>query len=446
MNRRFSLALAVSLSLVITLSGCGESKPTSDVISAGQIFDSSVTIATPTGSEDVTASPIPSESPAPEVESTPLVIATPEPVTCTIVAVGDTLASNGTHKSGKYPDGTYNYDHIFANTKADIEAADLAIVNEEVMLGGVDLGLTGYPLFNAAYELGDSIAAAGFDVVLLASNHTIDKGEKGFDNCINFWRNNYPEIGIVGVNQTPEEVENIYVREVNGIKIAILNYTYGLNGLHMPSNREYMVNLLDEEDRVVNDLKKARELADFVIVCPHWGTEYVYKPVAYQTNWAQIMADNGADLILGTHPHVIEPVEWITGKDGHETLCYYSLGNFNSNQNKAPRLVEAMANVTLTKDETGVYISEYGVTPLVCHQNWDLAGLTTYRLDEYTEALSTQNAIRNNDSTWSLQFAKDLCKQVFGDLYTIGSKKVSPQYSNDYGVEIRGSAPSGNAR
>lgn len=435
MKKRFFFPV-LSLSLVFLICGCEPKSEAPDVVMASDIFSSQTEIL-------VSPSVVPSEEPSQLVLPTkPEVIPTVEPKTCTLIAVGDTLASNGTHKSGKYPDGTYNYDHIFAHTKDVIEAADLAIVNEEVMLGGVDLGLTGYPLFNAAYEFGDSIYDAGFDVVLLASNHTIDKGETGFDNCINYWKT-HEDVGIVGVNQTPEDVENIYVREVNGIKIAILNYTYGLNGLHMPKDREYMVNLLDEEGRVVNDLKKARELADFVIVCPHWGTEYVYKPTSYQTNWAQIMADNGADLIIGTHPHVIEPVEWITGSDGHQCLCYYSLGNFSSNQNKAPRCLGAMANLTITMDENGVYVSEYGVIPIINHENWELAGLTTYLMEDYTEELSAVNAIRANDSTWSFDFAKGLCEQVFGELYTVGDKSMKPQYSKDYGTEIRGSAPAG---
>ena len=439
MKKKFFPAFGVILAMSVLLAGCKTTEPETasveedQIIAAEDIFGdlSTQTEETPAEVDEVEAEP------AQEVMTAS---------TVSIVAVGDTLASNGTHKSGAYPDGTYNYDHIFAHTKDVISAADLAIVNEEVMLGGVELGLTGYPLFNAAYELGDSIAAAGFDVILLASNHTIDKGEKGFDNCINFWRTNYPEIGIVGVNQTEEEVDDIYVTERGGITFAILNYTYGLNGLRMPSDRQYMVNLL-EEDRVISDLKKADELADFVIVCPHWGTEYVYYATDYQKYWAQIFADYGADLIVGTHPHVIEPVEWITGSNGNQCLCYYSLGNFSSNQNKAPRMLGAIMDVKVTSDEHGVYISEYGVIPIINHENWSLAGLTTYLMSDYTEELSRQNAILNNDSSWSLSFAQSLCEKVFGDLYTVGNRTVfAPEYSTDYGTDIEGTAPSGEGQ
>lgn len=395
------LSLLLTVALIMGMSGCGITNEVSDN-DVSNVTTENVTEETTT--EEPTTPPF-------------------QPTTINIKMVGDMLMHTGVSDSGLMEDGTYNYDHLFTHVKEDIQSADIAIVNQEVILGGTELGISGYPTFNAAYEVGDALVNAGFNVVLHATNHTIDKGATGVDNCINYWKTNHPEIGVLGINQTAEDVNNIYVYEQGDIKVAILNYTYGTNGIALPTGREYIVNLLDEE-RIVNDLKKANELADFVIVCPHWGPEYKHEPwnepgsIYDQVGWAQLMADNGADLIIGAHPHVIQPVEWIEGANGNKTLCYWSLGNFVSNQDKAPRMVGAMADITIENNEAGqVYIKDYGVIPLVTQKLFGRGAITTYKLSDYTEELASQNGILRNDAAFSLQYCKDLCRQVFGDLY-----------------------------
>ncbi len=331
----------------------------------------------------------------------------------TILMCGDMLAGGYTHKVGRMDDGTYNYDCVFEPVTNIIQSADLALLNQEVILGGTGLGLSGYPLFNAAFELGDSEVKAGFDIILQASNHTIDQGKKGFDLCMNFWHTNHPEIPILGVNESEEEREEIYVTNVNGISIAILNYTYGTNGLAIPKDRPFMVNLLNEEE-VIRDLDKARELADFVIVCPHWGTEYTLKQTSEQEKWAQIFADHGADLVLGTHPHVIEPVEWITGCNGNQTLVYYSLGNFNSNQARAETMLGIFATIRLKKSQGHVVIDQYGAIPIVTH--YGSGDVSTYRLQDYTEEKAATNNIKAHDSKFSISYMYQLYEDVLGDL------------------------------
>lgn len=180
------------------------------------------------------------------------------PTEINIKMIGDILMHEGVTNSGLLDDGTYNYDHIFANVKNEIQGADIAIVNQEVILGGKELGLSGYPCFNGPFEMGDALVNAGFNVVLHATNHALDKGATGIDNCLNFWKTSYPDMAVLGVAQTKEESENIYVYEQNGIRIAILNYTYGTNGIALPTGREYMVNMLDE-NRIINDLKGQRK-------------------------------------------------------------------------------------------------------------------------------------------------------------------------------------------
>lgn len=331
----------------------------------------------------------------------------------TILMCGDMLAGGYTHKSGLMEDGTYNYDRIFENVTHIIQKADLAMLNQEVILGGTSLGLSGYPLFNAAFELGDAEVKAGFDVILQASNHVLDQGKKGFDLCMDFWHTNHPQIDILGVNESAEAQEEIYIREVNGIKIAILNYTYGTNGLPIPKDRPYIVNMMDE-NKIISDLDKAREAADFVIVCPHWGTEYTLKQTKNQEMWAKLFADHGADLVLGTHPHVVEPIEWVTGEDGHQTLVYYSLGNFSSNQAQAETMLGIFSIVRLVKSKDGVSIDSYGAIPLVNH--YRSGDVTTYTLYDYPPEMVSQNAILNRDQKFTLEYMAEIYDEVIGDV------------------------------
>lgn len=341
-----------------------------------------------------------------------------EPPSIQIVMVGDMLMHGRVMESGLKEDGSYNFDHLFANVKDSIEGADLALVNQETILGGTELGLSGYPAFNSPYELGDSLVAAGFDVILHATNHTLDKGKKGVLNCMNFWDTNYPEIAYLGINKSQEEQDtNIYIYEQDGIEIAILNYTYGTNGIPTPDDMPYIVNYLDEE-KIISDLTYAEENADFTVVCPHWGTEYVLSATDSQKKWAKIFMENGADLVIGTHPHVIEPVEMLTDENGNEMLVYYSIGNFvngtsGTGDGTTNRMVGGIADVTVSLDETGkAYIESYDVIPIVCHID-EKTEYTVYYLSDYTEELAKENHIVSQDSNFSLEACKNLVNKVW---------------------------------
>ena len=339
----------------------------------------------------------------------------------TLLMVGDILLHTPVEKSAKREDGSYSYDAIFENTKDLISAADLALVNQEVILGGTELGISGYPAFNAPYEVGDDLVEAGFDVICHATNHAMDKGKQGVTNCLSFWEENYPEIQILGLHDAADDP--IFIYEKDGIKVAILNYSYGTNGNPLPSDMPYAVDLL-KKDKVVSDITYAESVADFTVVCPHWGTEYRLTPDASQEKWTKIFLENGVDLVIGTHPHVIEPVEMITDEQtGHSMLVYYSLGNFvnwtsSSGDGIANRMVGGMAQVTLERDENGlVSISDYQVTALVCHLTNGQDGVTVMPLSSYSEELASENQIIKQDSHFSYSYCTDLCDTVWGDLW-----------------------------
>lgn len=403
MRKIFSKQL-LSLLLIFTLTfssflltGCGTNKTTAaNADASGQNTE---TAAQPTEA--------PTEPPT-----------EPQPVEINIMMIGDMLVHEGVYNSGKQGDGTYNYDHLFKNILSDIDAADIRIVNQETILGGLELGLSGYPCFNSPYELGDAEVKAGFNVVLHATNHTIDKGLTGVENCLNFWSTNHPETTVLGINETEEDYNDIYVYEKEGFKVAILNYTYGTNGIPIPSSKPYIVNMLDDE-KITQDVTKAKQIADMVVVCPHWGTEYVYQPDSNQKHWTQLFLNLGVDVVIGSHPHVMENVEVLTGDDGHQMLVYYSLGNFVSNQDQKPRMIGGMANVTLVKHKDECYVKEYSYTPIVTHKLFGPSLITSYKLEDYTEELAAANSIRNDSGCYdfSLQYCKDLAKQVLGDDY-----------------------------
>jgi len=339
-----------------------------------------------------------------------------------LIMVGDMLMHLRVTQSGKMEDGTYNYDHVFEHVKEEIQAADIALVNQEIILGGPELGYSGYPMFNTAYELGDAIDAAGFDVVLHATNHTMDKGRAGLMNCLNYWSDYHPDIKVLGANKTQEEYEEVYIYEQDDMKIALLNYTYGLNGMPMPSDMPFAVDMM-EEDKMSADIAKAEAEADFTVVCLHWGNEYQTYASANQKMWSEFFLERGVDLIIGTHPHVIQPVEWYEDENGHRMLVYYSIGNFinstaDSGRGIGARVVGAMAEVEIVRDENGeVVIGDYGVTPLVTQIEAGPGNITTYKLEDYSQELADSNQMSYKDPGFSYEFCKELCREVFGDLY-----------------------------
>ena len=347
--------------------------------------------------------------------------------TVTISMVGDILLHSPVQESAKNEDGTYDFTAVFANMKDIISAADIAIVNQEVIIGGEELGISGYPAFNAPYAAGDALVDAGFDVVCHGTNHALDKGKKGIVNACEYWKKNHPEITVVGINESSEEQNEIAIVESNGIKVAILNYTYGTNGIPMPSDMPYAVDMLDE-DKVKKDIAYAEENADFTIVCPHWGTEYNLGTDSYQQYWTDIFRKSGVDLVIGTHPHVIEPVEMIeddipgiSNNHGNgDMLIYYSLGNFvswtsSTGHGVTNRMVGGMSDVTIGRDEDGeVCVQDHSVRAVVCHLEKGHNGVTVYPLSKYTDEMGAQNEILSQDPEFSAKLCKEICNKVWG--------------------------------
>ena len=238
----------------------------------------------------------------------------------------------------------YDFKPMLKYTKELIQDYDLAYYNQETILGGKELGLSTYPLFNSPYEVGDAFIDAGFNLVSLATNHTLDKGERGILNSRAYW-NKQENVVVAGSYSSNEERDKIIVSEKNGLTYAFLSYTTYTNGLIVPKGKEYLVNVYDKE-KVKKDVEAYKDKVDVIMVAMHWGTEYVSYPTTAQKEIANYLASLGVNLIIGTHPHVIEPIEYID-----DTLVIYSLGNFVSSQVGVERLTGLMASLDIIKEE-----------------------------------------------------------------------------------------------
>ena len=282
----------------------------------------------------------------------------------TILAVGDLMTHTPQLTSAKTDDG-YDFTPCFAQVAPRISAADLAIGNFETVTAGAERGYTGYPTFNAPDEYAEAAVGAGFDVLTTANNHTLDRGPSGLERT----REVLEGLGVLttGTARTAEEAEEILVADVRGVKIAVLAYTYGMNGFTAPADRPWMVNVIDRVAMAAR-VKEARALeVDLVIVSIHNGVEYQRQPSASQTAVEHTMIDAGADVVLGSHPHVIQPMETVstTRDDGSPRTAFiiHSLGNFVSNQRERFRDAGLMLLLGFEKDlksgETSLVGVEY---------------------------------------------------------------------------------------
>lgn len=286
----------------------------------------------------------------------------------TLITAGDNLINSSIYKDANKNAGYNGYDFqsMYELIKPIVQKYDIAYYNQETILGGTELGLSDYPTFNSPQEVGDAMIDAGFNLVSLATNHTIDSGEKAILASREYW-NNQKDVLAVGSYSSQEERDALQIREVNNISYTMLNYTYGTNGIIVPSGKEYLVNVwptdLEKNDpetdneyqaykeTIKEDINRIRNKVDVLIIAMHWGVEYTHEPTKYEKDMAQYLASLGVNIIIGTHPHVIQPVTWID-----DTLVIYSLGNLISAQYQDEnynKMVGLMTSLEITKTPKG---------------------------------------------------------------------------------------------
>lgn len=278
-----------------------------------------------------------------------------------LIMAGDNLINDKLYNAAKKGDGSYDFKSMYSYIKDIVKNYDLAYYNQETILGGSEIGVSSYPAFNSPYEVGDATIDTGFNLVSLATNHTLDRGEKAIINSLNYW-NNKSNVLTSGSYLSNNDRNKVNIKEVNNITYTMLNYTYGTNGIKVPEGKEYLVNIWpctgnnpdndtkyqEYKEVVKEDILRVRDKVDLLIVAMHFGVEYTHVPTKYQIDMAEFLSSLGVDIIIGTHPHVIMPITYI-----NDTLVIYSLGNFLSAQdtnNDYNTTVGLLSSIKITKN------------------------------------------------------------------------------------------------
>jgi poly-gamma-glutamate synthesis protein (capsule biosynthesis protein) len=340
--------------------------------------------------------------------------------TITLIAAGDNLIHDTVYRAAALPKGGYDFGPIYERVRPLIQAADIAFINQESILGGEKFVLSNYPAFNSPQEAGLALAEAGFDVVNHATNHTMDKGQGAVFASLDFWdalnkkRAEEPVL-VLGVFRSKEQRSEAKIVERRGVKVGFLSYTYGLNGNPLPRDKPWLTALIDPRVMAA-EIDALRPLCDLLVVSMHWGVEYRHETSPSQRELAALLAAHKVDLVLGHHPHVIEPVEILDREDGGKMVCFYSLGDFLSHTSSSKDCaLGALGLVTVQKTALPgqppvTQITGVQAIPTVCHYGRTRPlSFKVYPLYEYTEELAAAHRFR-----FTLAYLRGVAEKVLG--------------------------------
>lgn len=405
-----SIGIAVLLSALLVFTVLGGNDRTATVPDFKE--DSGTTENT----DDILNTDVPEN--LPEIPEIPEI---QQPEKVSFIACGDNLVHTSVYTQAKInaegTDKDYDFLPMYEYLADDIKNADLAFINQETPLAESIKPISGYPVFNSPDRVGYDLAELGFDIIGIANNHMLDASASGYLKTIEFWEN-IPDVISIGGYKNKEDYENIRIVEKNGIKIALLAFTYSTNGIKLPSNSEMVIPYYDDEeiDRLT---KKSKELADCVIVSIHWGeVEGSFDVDERQKRKAQIMVDNGVDVIIGHHTHVLQPLKWVERADGGRTLLAYSLGNFLSGMMYSKFMVGGMLGFDIVKYDDGIKIENASFIPTMCHYLHDgnLANsFKLYRFSDYTEELEKEHGAHRFDKGMSIEYMRGIIDRMIPD-------------------------------
>ncbi|WP_171685872.1 CapA family protein [Paenibacillus planticolens] len=334
----------------------------------------------------------------------------------TLAAIGDVLIHSEVYQDAKQKDGTYNFNGMFEGVQRYLRKPDILVANQETMIGGKELRLSGYPSFNSPHEVGDALKSAGVDLVTVANNHSLDRGEKVIQSALSYWE----KLGIpyTGSFKSQEDQNQIRALTQNNITFSFLSYSYGTNGIPHPKGKTFLLNRIDVS-QIAIDVEQAKSISDVVVVAMHWGTEYESFPNESQKELARKLADLGVHIVIGNHPHVLQPPAWVTGQNGHKTLVLYSLGNFISAQGGVAKRVGGMAAIdvikTTVKDRSTIALKHPAFLPTY----------TTYRKMTQFKVIPMLEATNEQLNNSSIQYdqIKKHMRTYMPELIIIGSDK-----------------------
>ena len=306
-------------------------------------------------------------------------------ITFTMSAIGDIMCHNTQYFDAyNKENNTYDFSYVFEDISFYTKTADIAIGSLETTFAGEEQGYSSYPTFNTPDNLAYELKDIGLDVLSTAGNHALDKGFDGLARTIDVL--NDADISHLGTYKTQEEQNQVLFKYVKGIKIAFINYTYGTNGIQIPKGKDFCVNLIDK-DLIKKHIDLAKEgNVDIIVACMHWGTEYQTTPNSTQTELTDFLFQNDVDIVLGTHPHVLQPMEkrTVTLEDGttKDGFIIYSLGNFIADQNAKNTRSSVILNLTITKhtDDT-LTIDKADYVPIYMYKNTELKSKKMKLLD-----------------------------------------------------------------
>lgn len=350
-------------------------------------------------SDDLYSEPMPVDTGS-EAQTLPAIEPVEEPVPfegvgITVSAVGDNLIHPNiyidAHTRACDTAKEYDFTPMYADVASMIAEADISFINQETVMAGSEYGYSGYPCFNAPQQLGLDLCDIGFDVVNIANNHMLDMGTVGLEDTINFW--NGQDVTLLGGYLNDDDYSHIRITENDGVKIAWLSYTYGTNGIVKNASSPIVIPYI-EDALILDDLEKAREISDFIIVSIHWGVENTHTPTEEQYRLAQMIADGGADVILGHHSHCLQPIEWIDTERGR-TLCVYSLGNFVSGMARPMNQVGGIFSFSIIGDgEGGLMVDSPLFTPTVFYYGMDWYDTHIYFMEDYTDTVASSHGVQ----------------------------------------------------
>ena len=421
--KRF-LAVSLLLAVMFTLSAClssdeggtGDKRTVITAPAPGQVLEENSILRRPDAAADVgdyaavtevppvgTDAPADTKAPAADTAPPPQIdVPQSSETRLSFVAVGDNIIHSAIMEDAKNHAGSgeeYNFKYIYDNVRDEISAADVAFVNQETLLGGKNLGYYGYPNFNGPQEAGDALVDAGFDIVCIATNHMCDMNEAGLAGTLDYWEKQ--PVTLIGGYRNAEDYERIRVLEKNGVRIALLAYTYDpytTNGMKLPSTSSLITPIYNEEV-IRRQVAAAKEVGDIVIVNMHWGQDSSFTVNAEQKKYAQILADCGVDVVIGEHPHVLQPMQWMDGRDGHKMLLTYSIGNFLSTMYNDYFMVGGMLTFDIVKNSDGTHVENPILVPTVTYYDVNRANLSIYFLDDFTPELSSSHGTNAHGAT-----------------------------------------------
>ena len=318
----------------------------------------------------------------------------PEPVykKLTFAAVGDDIIYQAGFTDAKNrADGgrKYNFAPNYENIKEAISSADIAFINQETLMAGEEYGYSDYPRFNSPRELLTDLVDTGFDVISMANNHMLDMGTNGLADTIEFYKS-HQEITMIGGYENETDFYTPRVVERDGIRIAFVAFTYATNGLKLAAGSDIYVPYIEDNDAAIEkSITEAKKVADLVFVSMHWGNENSFNTNELQRHAAQVAADSGAAVIIGHHPHVIQPVEWITGKNGNKMLCIYSLGDLVAVMMKSYNMLGGLMTFDIVQENEEFRIENPVFNPTVFHFGPSYYNGKIYYLKDFTDDLAS---------------------------------------------------------